>query len=441
MAFSRILAGAAALVFTTGAWAQVSLMDVYRQAVTNDPTLAIQKLNEDTAATQVKSGFSELLPRFDASASYNVSSLETGGAGPDFGDGKSYRAEIRASQKLFALAAIDGYEALKRNATRAEYETRVAEQDLMLRVAEAYINILRAKDDLSTVESELEAVRRQYQQTQQRFEVGLVTVTDVLDAQASLDQTQVALIRTQSNYDIALQSLSVITGEVPDAVMSLGSRLPIPMPEQGGEVRWIEFALQYHPDILATEKALESGELELRARRNNRLPVVSANASIDYSGHDREPSGVDFGDRFGSSIGVTVSVPLYTGGSIEAQIITRGLQNNIIEQRLSLLKRNIRVNVGNLYRQLRAAAQNTSAQQQVVKSRESALEATRVGYDVGTRNIVEVLRAQQALFAARQAYANSRYDYLITRLRLKQAAGQLTVEDLSSIETFLVTSQ
>lgn len=437
MDFSRLLAGATALVISSGAWAQVSLMDVYHKAMTNDPTLAIQRLNETNAGVQVKSGFSELLPKVDASANYNVKN--TDGTGPDFEDGKFYEVRLSANQKLFALAAYDAYESVKRNATMVEIETEVARQDLIMRVAEAYINVLRAKDARDSAKTELEAVERQFEQTEQRYEVGLVTVTDVMDAQATLDQTRVSQIRAESDYDIALQNLSVLTGEIPDEVMSLGSRLPVQMPVEGGQDRWIEYALRNHPEIRAAEKGLESGELELRARRNNRLPVVSANANITYGGNDWELGNPDFDDRITSTIGLTVSVPIYTGGATQAQILSRGLQNNIAEQRLELLRRNVRVNVGNLYRQLRTATQNVDAQNQVVESRESALEATRVGYDVGIRNIVEVLNAQQAVFSARQAYANARYDYLITRLQLKQASGQLTEDDLSSIETYLVT--
>lgn len=433
-----ILTGAVALVSTTGAWGQVSLMDVYQQAVANDPTLAIQYLNEENAQTQVKSGFSKLLPTVDANASYNVSSgcAEVGRVTPDFEECASAGAGVSASQNVFALAAIDAYEALKLNASRVEIETEAARQDLIVRVAEAYINVLRAQNARDSAETQLTAVERQFEQTEQRYEVGMVTVTDVMDAQATLDETRVALIDARSQYDIALQNLSVLTGEVPDEVLALGSRLPIDTPVEGGQQRWIDYALRNHPDILAAMKGLESGERELQARRNNRLPTVRANASLNYN--DPLSDGFDTEDRFGSSVSLSVSVPLYTGGATSAEIVSTGIQNNIAEQRLELAKRNIAVQVGNLYRQVRTDAQNIAAQEQVVKSRESALQATEVGYEVGTRNIVEVLNAQQAVFTARQAYANARYDYVIDRLKLKQAAGQLSEEDLQAIEAFLV---
>lgn len=437
MAVNRLIASITLALASTGAWAEVSLMDVYRQALENDPELAIQSLNQRVSAVQVDSGLSELLPSVNASAGYNVSSTPNNGIGPDFDDGQSVSARITANQNIFALAAIDAYEALKLNASRVEIETVAAQQALMVRVAEAYISVLRAKEGLDSAQTQLRAVERQAEQTEQRYEVGLVTVTDVLDAQATLDQSRVALISANSDYDIALQNLSVLTGDVPDSVMAIGTRLPINMPVENGQDRWIDYALENHPSILAAQKGLESGERELQARRNNRLPVLSASASVSY-GHDLQ-SDIDFEDRMGSSIGLSLTVPLYTGGATSAQIVSTGLQNNIAEQRLELLKRNTRIQVGTYYRQLRTAAQNIDAQARVVESRESALQATEVGYEVGTRNIVEVLNAQQAVFAARQDYANARYDYVISGLLLKQSAGQLSESDLEQIESYLVS--
>lgn len=433
----RFITTMAATLFGATAMAQVSLSEVYQQALVNDPTLTIQQLNADTAAAQVRSGRSELLPRVNASIGYRIDS--TTDWTPDFDNGQRVTSSISASQNIFALAAVDAYEALKLNASRAEIETEAARQTLMVRVAEAYVDVLRAQEARDSSASQLRAVERQFQQTEQRYEVGLVTITDVLDAQATLDQTRVALIRAESQYDIALQNLYVLTGSVPESVLALSADFPIVLPEDSTVEEWVAFALDNHPDVLSAQKGLESGERELQARRNNRLPVVSANASINYG--DDPTDGLDFEDRFSSSISLSVSVPLYTGGATQSQIVTTGLRNNIAEQQLELLKRNIRVQVSNLYREVRTSVQNVSAQQQVVRSRESALQATEVGYEVGTRNIVEVLNAQQALFSARQAYANARFDYLLNNLRLKQAAGQLRQADLDNIDRFLVASQ
>lgn len=419
-------------------------MDVYRQALDKDPQLAVQRLNEESAAVQVQSGLSNLLPSVNAQAGWNSSSscnaAVAAGADyqltPDFENCQTASAGVSLSQNIFALAAVDAYEALKLNASRVEIQTEAAVQDLMVRVAEAYVNVLRAQDARDSIAAQLAAVERQFEQTEQRYEVGLVTVTDVMDAQATLDETRVALIQARNSADIALQNLSVLTGEMPDAVLTLGDDLPVTMPEEGGVQAWIDFALENHPDVLAAQQGLASGEKELQARRNNRLPVLSASASVNYS--DDPTDGVDFDEKLGSSIGLSLTVPLYTGGATNAEIVTTGLNNNIAEQNLELLKRNITVQVTNLYRQVQSDVQNIEAQRQVVASRESALEATQVGYEVGTRNIVEVLNAQQALFQARQAYSDARYNYVIDGLQLKEAAGQLTEADLAELEAFLV---
>jgi outer membrane protein len=139
-----------------------------------------------------------------------------------------------------------------------------------------------------------------------------------------------------------------------------------------------------------------------------------------------------------ASYGIVVSVPLYAGGANQVAVVKRGLANNIAEQQVELLKRGKAVAVANLYRTVRADAQNVDAQIQALKSRDSALQATSVGYEVGTRNIVEVLNSQLAVFNAQNALNNARYDYLLDLLKLKKEAGQLTLKDLESIEQYLI---
>ncbi|MFG1496957.1 TolC family outer membrane protein [Saccharospirillum sp. HFRX-1] len=438
----RTLAGALTLVVTSGAWAQVSLMDVYHQALDKDPEIAVQRLNQENAAVQVQSGLSRLLPSVNAEAGWSASSAcEARGQAdyqlnPDFENCQAASASISVSQNLFALAAVDAYSALKLNASRVEIQTEAAMQDLMVRVAEAYLNVLRAQDARDSIAAQLAAVERQFEQTEQRYEVGLVTVTDVMDAQATLDETRVALIQARNSASTALQNLSVLIGETPDSVLTLGDELPVEMPAEGELKDWVDFALANHPDVLAAEQGLASGQKELQARRNNRLPVLSANASMRYS--DPLVDGTDFSERTTSTVALSLSIPIYTGGATSSEILTTGLNNNIAEQNLELLKRSISVQVTNLYHQVQTDVQNIQAQAQVVASRESALEATQVGYEVGTRNIVEVLNAQQALFQARQAYSEARYNYVFDRLQLKEAAGQLSEADLAGLEMYLV---
>lgn len=435
-----LLASLALAVFTSHAAASQSLLETYEQAVSNDPNLAIAKLQAQSAQEDVKSGFANVLPKVSASASYGLGN-KTGTdetLALDF-DRQTVSTTLSLNQNIFVLAAFTAYDAVKVNASLKEMEAAQAEQDLLVTVAEKYISALKAKDALDVLNAQLEAVERQYEQTEQRYEVGLVTVTDVLDAEATLDQTQVSLIRAESQYDIALQDLYTLTGSVPDGVMGLSDEVPVSAPDSSGQQRWVDFAVANHPDILMALKGLEVGQLSLRAEKENLLPSVGGSLSFTYSdtfGSDAFDNEIE--QNWSASLGLQVSMDLYNGGANQARIAKQGITNNITEQNIEMLKRAKAVQVANLYRTVRADAQNVDAQMQALESRDSALQATTVGYEVGTRNIVEVLNAQLAVFNAQNGLNNARYDYLLNRLRLKQAAGQLSIADLESIEKYLV---
>ncbi|MFQ3262104.1 TolC family outer membrane protein [Reinekea sp.] len=429
------------LIAATGvASASQSIIDTYKQALSNDTGLEITRLQQQIAEANVDSGLARLLPSVSASAGYGVGS-ESGKDAllPDF-EAQSVNASISLQQTIFSLAAFSAYDALKVNASAADISTKIKEQQLIVDVAQNYVSVMRAQDALAVAKAQVEAVERQYDQTNQRYEVGLVTITDVLDASATLDQSKVALIRTQAQYDIAMQTVSIATGESFSGAMDLSDDLPIQAPALEGMQDWIDFAKENHPTILKAKKDLESGQLALNATKQNRLPTVTGSISVKYNDSFGDKIPTDYGDEthWSASYGVNISVPLYTGGATEADIAIKGINNNIAEQALIAQQRAKQVMVGNYYRTVRADAQNVEAQRQALKSRESALKATTVGYDVGTRNIVEVLNAQVAVFSAQNALNNSRYDYVLNLLRLKNEAGQLSVKDLEQIEQYLV---
>jgi outer membrane protein len=416
-------------------------LETYEQAVANDPSLAISRLEAESAKQDVISGFANVLPNVSASATYGVGSDSSKESFlPDF-DAQNFGASISLQQNIFVLAAFTAYDAVKVNATIKDLQAEQAEQNLMVTVAEKYINALRAKDALEVFSAQLEAVERQFEQTEQRYDVGLVTITDVLDASATLDQTKVGLIRAESQYDIALQDLYTVTGSIPEGVMSISENVPVEAPSADGQQKWVDYAVSNHPDVVIAERGLEVGQLSYKADKQNQLPSVAGSIDFKYSdsfGSDIDAFDNDNETNWSASFGLRVSMNLYDGGTSDASIVKRGITNNITEQNIEILKRGKAVQVANLYRTVRADAQNIDAQAQALKSRESALQATTVGYEVGTRNIVEVLNSQLAAFNAQNALNNARYDYLLNLLRLKQQAGQLTLKDLESIEEYLV---
>lgn len=431
-----LVASLSLAAITTYAAASQSLLETYEQAVANDPSLAIAKLNAESSAQDVINGFSNVIPSVGLTARYGISG-EPGAAESvalNF-DSQYLRTNLNVSQ-TFALAAFTAYDSVKAFASVEQMKVTQAESDLMVTVAEKYLNALRAKEALGVLKAQLEAVERQFEQTEQRYDVGLVTVTDVLDAEATLDQTKVSLIRAESQYDIALQDLFTVTGSVPEGVLTISEEVPIVAPAADAQQEWVDYAVANHPDVLIAEQGLKAGQLAFDAERQNLLP--SARASFDVTHMDVFDVNNDSERNWSASLAVDFSVDLYTGGKNSSAIAKRGISNNITEQNIEMLKRGKAVQVANLYRTVRADAQNIAAQEQALESRESALQATTVGYEVGTRNIVEVLNAQLAAFSAENALNNARYDYLLNLLKLKQQAGQLKLADLQSIEDYLV---
>ena len=437
-----LVVGLALATLAINATAAQSLIETYELAVANDPNLAISKLNAEDAGQQARAGLANVLPSVSATAVYGVANKKRTDGGEDLAldfDAQSLKETLKVNQNLFVLAAFTAYDALKVSATKAEMQAVEDEQDLMVTVAEKYIAILQAKDSVDVLNSQLEAVERQYEQTQQRYEVGLVTITDVLDAAATRDQTKVSLIRAESSYDIALQGLYSLTGAVPDSIKAISPDIPIQAPSADGQQKWVDYAVNNHPDILIAQKTLEVGQLTLKAQKQNRLPTVAGAVELAHTDvFGSKAVDNDIEQNWSASVGVTVALDLYTGGDTKATIAQAAISNNIAEQNIELLKRTTAVEVANLYRTVQADAKNVEAQKQVLKSSESALKATTVGYEVGTRNIVEVLDAQTTKFSAQNDLNNARYDYILNLLKLKQAAGQLSIADLESIEKYLV---
>lgn len=405
--------------------ANSDLMDIWQLSRTSDTRLATANIQEDISRVQVDQGLARLLPNISGNSSYSYS-------GNDFDiqwDNGSLAYGVTVAQPLYYQNAFYYYDAFKQRAEGRGYSTAAAEQSLMLNVVEQYFNVLRAQDTVKLSQAELRAVERQLEQTEKHYEVGLVAITDVLDAQASHISSKVSLITARGNYENALQSIAVLTGSLPDSVAALPEQIQIPEANMMNIDQWIQTAESQHPALLAEQKNLDFMSLSKKAKSSERLPTVDA--VYNYS-DDEARGGVAT-----SSFRVGVNIPLYSGGRLSAEILEAGLNLNAAEQGYEQLRRNIELNLRLVHRKLSTDKLNLQALDQAVKSRESALKATEVGYEVGTRNIVEVLNAQRALFASRLQHRMAQYDLIIDQLKIKQAAGTLSESDLSDLNTLL----
>ncbi len=417
----------------------VDLKSVFEQAVSNDPQLAAELASANAnAQTQGLAG-QAILPTVTLNA--EVSELDVQGTnvnpttGQD-GDGKTEKTayDISLSQPLLSPATWYSYAAASAVTESAEIELRKAEQSLVVRAAEAYFDVLRANSALASAKANEAAVKRQLEQTQQRFKVGLIAITDVHEAQSRFDSATVDLIEAESSLDIAYESLALLTGERYDRINPLKEGIPLLGPVPADRNHWEQKALAQNLDVLIAQKSGASADHNHKSKMAEHLPTVNLVGRYAITDDESSTGGAEVTSTY---VGVQLSMPLYAGGATWAGQKQAYYQRQAAEKGLEAAERGASLTVRTLYRTLQADIARIKARKQAKTSAQSAMEATQTGYEVGTRNIVEVLDAQRAVFGAQQNYAFSRYDYVIDMLKFRQAVGELSMADIEEVNGWL----
>jgi outer membrane protein len=354
--------------------------------------------------------------------------------------------DVSLSQTLFNLSAWFGWRAGKETSLQAEATLSAAQQDLIVRVVQSYFGVLRAQDNLRASLAQERAFERQLEQTRQRFEVGLIAITDVYEAEAARDLAQVTRIVDENNVAVAKENLSVLTGQTPGELYVLGAEFDPRPPEPSDRSAWVDFALENNNQLAAARFAEEAARQNATSLKMGHAPTVTAT----YRYQDTETTGsirqdpeslFNFdpdSDQTNETWQIRFDVPLFAGGSISANRRRAAEQFNAARESRINLTRNTVTQARSLHMTVMSDVSRVKARKQAIISTQSALDATQAGYEVGTRNIVDVLNAQDRLFAAQRDYANSRYDFVINSLRLKEVAGTLSPEDIARLEGFLL---
>lgn len=410
------------------------LKNVFEQALANDPQLAAEVALADANAQSEGLARQAILPTVTLNADIGSSNVEVGDNPEQEFDTTTY--SLQATQTLIAPESWYSYGAASAATASAEIERRKAEQSLVVRISEAYFNVLRANAGLASAKAQEAAVKRQLEQTQQRFKVGLIAITEVHEAQAIYDGATVELIAAESQLDIAYESLALLTGERYDRINPLKEDIPLTGPIPADRTLWEQKALGQNLDVLIAEKSQVSAERNHKSKISGHLPTV--NLVGRYSVSDDESNSTAAGEEVTSTyVGVNVSMPIFAGGATWAGQKQAYYQRQAAEKSLEAAQRGATLNIRSLYRQLEADVARIKARKQATRSAQSAMEATQTGYEVGTRNIVEVLQAQLSVFSAQRDYAFARYDYVIDLLKFRQAAGELSVADIDEINAWL----
>lgn len=430
----RPLVSAILLAGAAGSVSAADLMDAYQMARESDPVLAAAEAQRLATGENVNQARSRLLPQIGASASLT----DTRVRGQDeYGRDRSYGASL--TQSLFDYGNYTSLNATKLRDEQASFLLRAEADNQMVRVAEAYFNVLTAIETLASSRAEERSVKRQLDQADKRLEVGLAPITDVHEARARYDTARANAIAAATALEDAYEALAEITGQRLDNLQGLA---PGYVPEntiEGDAEQWVAIATESNPNLLAAELALAAAERDIRTARSGHLPTLSASASIgDNAGWQNQYPGGPNTSGGGSTVGVTLSIPLYAGGAVQSGVRQAVYGRDIAAEQLEQQRRAVVRFTRNAQRSLEAGEAEVEARRLSVVSAEAAYEASEAGLEVGTRTIVDVLISQQALFQAQREYARARHAFLVNTLRLKQAAGTISLEDLQAVNSVLV---
>jgi outer membrane protein len=430
------------------------LTEVANAAWSYDGTWRAARMNWNADQELMVQGRAALFPNVSASYGRYDNDIEL----EDLGIDQSYDSEASSftlTQPLFRVDAWYGYKEAQSSTDIAQANFEQSRQDFVLRVAQGYFGVLRAWDTWVSAKAEEKAIGRQLEQTQERFDVGLVPATDVEEAQATYDLTQVNLIVARQQYDIARDQLETLTGQQWQTLAELRDELPMEGPQPTDMNDWIEKAKVQNPQVQAALYNTELTENTAKRQLGTMMPQVQLVAQYQHShesGHQTRGAGTGgFGGGTGSAggsgdiqnrqIGVEVSMPLFQGGGLNSRRKEAYLRADAADFQYDQAVRDIVQQARSAYRTVEADALRIKARKQAIRSTRSALDATQSGYEVGTRNVVDVLNAQRALFAAERDYANARYDYIINSLTLKSTTGDLQQGDLAAVNNWLAPDQ
>ena len=430
-----------------GLAAAMDVADAYRQSLSSDPTsLAADQalLAGSEAAVQ---GDALLRPQVSLQAGVSrIHNHQTGELAPPASEllatnstGTARQAAVQLVQPLYDRGAAANRHQLHEQTTLAQTQFAASRQDQALRVADAYFGVLLAEETVRVVAAELEAVLQQRDRAQARFDVGQDRITDLHEAQARLDAVSTRDVAARSTLELRRAQFRETVGAEPDQLAPLAERFVPRMPEPAALADWQAVGESGSTLVLSKKSALEMASAELSKHRLESRPTVDLVARYGASNErgNLSPLLAPTGDRT-SSVGLVLNVPLYAGGGLDSRQREAVARLGQAEQELAAARRDVRLKVQDGYLAVTTGVARVAAQEQALASARIALAATTQGRDVGTRTALDVLDAQQRYFAARLDLMQGRIDYLMGRLRLAAASGELSEDSLRALDQWLL---
>lgn len=426
-----------------------NLIDVFHQAQDSDPSYQKAKatyLAEEATLGQARSAF---LPNLSLTGSYTqtkTKTVQTGNytptipATPDSTTNLPLTTTVGAlslTQSLFDWASFKTYAKAKLDVKQAALTYAAAEQDLMLRTASAYFDVLTAQDILRYTASQKKQLARNLEVTRQRYRVGLDAITSVYDALAKYDATKASYIAKENDLADKKEALREITGQLYPSIYQLKKTIPLVSPQPSSIDAWTKAAEEQNVTLMAARLGAQSAAQNVKIQFAGHLPTLALAGS--YTDTNNKNTDVTNGtsDADTSSLGVTLTVPIFAGGNVSYQTKQAEYQYQAAVADMDIQHRSTLAQTRKAYLGVLAEISQIRADRQAIKSAQSSLASNNAAYKVGTRTILDVLTAQSALYDAETKYAQDRFEYVINFLTLKEASGTLNEQDLAQVNTWL----
>ena len=413
------------------------LLELYRAAQSQDATFGAARAARDAGQEKLTQGRALMLPSVNLTANTTKNDVHTVLPVDSTKKYNSHGYGVSLVQPLFREQNWALYTESELQVAQSEAQFKQAEQDLVLRVAQAYFDVLIAQDSVQLAAAQKTAIAQQLEQAKRNFEVGTATITDTHEAQARYDLIIAQEIAAQSALEIKRRGLQQLVNADPGQLSPLGQNLKLETPQPASVDQWVEDARRSNPQLAIAQAGAELADKEVDRNRGGHLPTIDivANYNNSYTGYSSFTGGPT--DVRSTSVGLQLNMPLFQGGATQSKWREADANRTRANQELENARRNVEVQTRQAYLGVVNGIAQVQALQQALKSSESLLEASKLGHEVGVRTNLDVLNAQQQAYATRRDLYQAEYNYLISQLRLKAAVGGLVEEDVTRVNQAL----
>ncbi|MHB1291348.1 MAG: TolC family outer membrane protein [Sulfuricella sp.] len=408
-----------------------NLMEVYREAQQQDAAFASARAALEASQEKAPQGLALLLPSINLSANTTWNEVDLPTSNRQY---NSNGYSLSLNQPIYRKQNFAQYEQSKSQVVQAEAQFAVARQDLIVRVAQAYFDVLLAQDNVALAGAQKATIGEQLEMAKRNFEVGIATITDTHEAQARYDLTTAQEIAAQNDLEIKKRALQLVLGKIPEHLAVLNSKLPLVLPEPNDMTKWVAQAEQQSPQIAIQRAALAIATQEVERNRAGHYPTLDL-----VAGHSRNnnSSYLLSGTVTSQTIGLQLNLPIYQGGSVSSKVREALANQEKARQDLELGNRQAALQTRQAFLGVTSGLAQVKALEQALVSSQSSLDSTRLGQEVGVRTNVDVLNAQQQLYTAKRDLSQARYNYILNQLKLKSAVGVLRDEDVEQVNRWL----